>query len=102
MAQAQLGGSIDPKVYSWRTDGQNSQSRKEGGQISAPKRDFFGRIVNERATDSEGLEISRRHDGTKDQASGAKSGGKVFVSFHEGYSNAVRKPITMDDLMRGL
>ncbi|KAL8642624.1 MAG: hypothetical protein Q9228_000717 [Teloschistes exilis] len=102
VAQAKLGGSINPEAYSWRTDGRSSQSRKEGGQAAAPKRDFFGRVVIERAADSKGLEASRRHDGAKDQASGAKSGGKVFVSFHEGYSNAVRKPITLDDLMRGL
>ncbi|KAL9584952.1 MAG: hypothetical protein Q9212_001805 [Teloschistes hypoglaucus] len=102
VAQAKLGGSIDPKAYPWRTDGQSNQSRKEGGQVAAPKRDFFGRIVNERAADSEGLEASHRHDGANDQASGAKSRGKVFVSFHEGYSNAVRKPVSLDDLMRGL
>ena len=26
---------------------------------------------------------------------------KVWVSFHEGFSNAVRKPITLEELMRG-
>jgi len=30
------------------------------------------------------------------------SDNKVWVTFHEGYSNAVRKPITIEELMRGL
>lgn len=102
MAQAKLGDSIDPKAYLCRTGGQSNQSRKESGQVAAPKRDFFGRIVNKTAADSEPLEASHRDNDAKGQASEGKSGGKVFVSFHEGYSNAVRKPITLDDLMRGL
>jgi chromosome transmission fidelity protein 18 len=28
--------------------------------------------------------------------------GRIWVSFNEGYSNAVRKPITVDELLRGL
>jgi chromosome transmission fidelity protein 18 len=28
--------------------------------------------------------------------------GRIWVSFHEGFSNAVRKPVTLDDIMRGL
>lgn len=31
-----------------------------------------------------------------------KSDNKVWVSYHEGFSNAVRKPITIDELLRGL
>lgn len=66
------------------------------------KRDFFGRVVQEhpisigdgKETDQKGC--PRNPDPSKE------SRGKVFVSFHEGFSNAVRKPITLDDLMRGL
>jgi chromosome transmission fidelity protein 18 len=28
--------------------------------------------------------------------------GRVWVSFHEGFSNAVRKPVTLREIMSGL
>lgn len=31
-----------------------------------------------------------------------KDDNKVWVSFHEGFSNAVSKPITIEELLRGL
>ncbi|KAL8693749.1 MAG: hypothetical protein Q9218_001494 [Villophora microphyllina] len=102
-AQAKLGaaGSLDPKPYLSKTGRQSSQYGKDGAQPAAPKRDFFGRIVKEHAADSEAPEASRWDANPKGQFSGTKNGGKIFVSFHEGYSNAVRKPIILDELMRG-
>ncbi|KAL6160763.1 Chromosome transmission fidelity protein 18 [Exserohilum turcicum] len=62
----------------------------------AVKRDFFGRIIQE--TDTSRKEGKRKHD------FGDMRGdvGRIWVSFHEGFSNAVRKPVTIDDIMRGL
>lgn len=60
------------------------------------KRDFFGRIIEEKPVDAQEARETREGN------SGKESEGKVFVSFHEGYSNAVRKPITLVDLMRDL
>lgn len=68
----------------------------------AVQRDFFGRIIVPESTPT--------GDGTRTKATGrtnanAKSGndeGRIWVGFHEGFSNAVRKPITLDELMRGL
>jgi chromosome transmission fidelity protein 18 len=62
----------------------------------AVKRDFFGRVIQE-------TEKSRKEDKRK-QDSGEMQGdvGRIWVSFHEGFSNAVRKPVTLDDIMRGL
>jgi chromosome transmission fidelity protein 18 len=62
----------------------------------AVKRDFFGRVVQE--TDKSRKEAQRKQD------SGEMQGdvGRIWVSFHEGFSNAVRKPVTLDDIMRGL
>jgi chromosome transmission fidelity protein 18 len=62
----------------------------------AVKRDFFGRVIQE-------TEKSRKEDKRK-QASGEMQGnvGRIWVSFNEGFSNAVRKPVTIDDIMRGL
>ncbi|KAH0829583.1 Chromosome transmission fidelity protein [Fonsecaea pedrosoi] len=59
------------------------------------KRDFFGRIINESRPTSAGK-------GVKEQP--VKLGtneSRVWVSFHEGFSNAVRKPITLRDLLDG-
>jgi chromosome transmission fidelity protein 18 len=62
----------------------------------AVKRDFFGRIIQE-------TEASRKEDKRK-QDSGEMQGdvGRIWVSFHEGFSNAVKKPVTIDDILRGL
>lgn len=69
--------------------------------ILGPKKDFFGRIVREAIPLQEidgNLILQGRKAGKKD----GKMDNKVWVSFHEGYSNAVRKPITIEELLRGL
>lgn len=66
---------------------------------AAAERDFFGRIVN-KARPQPGMETE---EGKFRKSLPSDGGGnKVWVSFHEGFSNAVRKPITIEDLMRGL
>jgi len=60
------------------------------------KRDFFGRIINESRPGSAGkapaAEIAKVL---------GKDEGRIWVSFHEGFSNAVRKPITLKELLDG-
>jgi chromosome transmission fidelity protein 18 len=57
------------------------------------KRDFFGRIINDaRPSTSAGGKRPAPAGSGKDEK-------RVWVSFHEGYSNAVRKPITLEELM---
>lgn len=62
--------------------------------LSGVKRDFFGRIINEvRPT-------SRGKNGQPQKTHLTKQGAKsIWVSYHEGYSNAVRKPVTLKELM---
>ncbi|KAK4692310.1 chromosome transmission fidelity protein 18, partial [Lecanoromycetidae sp. Uapishka_2] len=63
-------------------------------------RDFFGRIIEVDRPSS--WDISEKGDYTGQQKPNTKGNGrKVWVSFHEGFSNAVRKPITLEELMRG-
>ncbi|KAL8818669.1 MAG: hypothetical protein Q9223_002742 [Gallowayella weberi] len=81
---------------------QSSPNEKGSGQLTAPKRDFFGRIIKENTLDLDQTNRRRPSADSNDRASSEKKGGRVFVSFHEGYSNAVRKPITLDDLLKGL
>ncbi|KAI1073685.1 hypothetical protein F5B20DRAFT_497164 [Whalleya microplaca] len=66
------------------------------------KKDFFGRVVKE-------MRPLQKTDGNKGQGkAGAKDAPlgtaetKVWVTFHEGLNNAVRKPMSLDDLLRGL
>ncbi|KAF2742281.1 P-loop containing nucleoside triphosphate hydrolase protein [Sporormia fimetaria CBS 119925] len=60
------------------------------------EKDFFGRVVKQKPVVEGAPPVERKK--------AVKSGdeGRIWVSFHEGFSNAVRKPITIDDLMRGL
>lgn len=61
------------------------------------KRDFFGRIIDDVPSDtSEG----RASDPRLKVSNGQQQEDMVWVSFHEGSSTAVRKPITLEDLMR--
>lgn len=60
----------------------------------AVKRDFFGRIVKEGPLGKGAKKETK--------VAGGRDDGRIWVSFHEGFSNAVRKPITIDELMRGL
>ena len=62
----------------------------------ARKRDFFGRvIVNEESITGTTKQSSKKAMATNDE-------GRVWVTFHEGFSNAVRKPITLKELMDGM
>ncbi|KAL9004901.1 MAG: hypothetical protein Q9188_002307 [Gyalolechia gomerana] len=98
-SQAKLGaggitdlGTIGPR---------SSTSTYEKGSATGLKRDFFGRIIQGQPSgDQQAKETGQ--GSSKDPSSSERNKDKVFLSFHEGYSNAVRKPITLDDLMRGL
>jgi chromosome transmission fidelity protein 18 len=54
------------------------------------KKDFFGRVVKESAEAAESAQKV------------VKEEGRVWVSYHEGFSNAVRRPLTLKELMAGL
>jgi chromosome transmission fidelity protein 18 len=64
---------------------------------AAVKRDFFGRVVDEPTPQPKDPDSA---EAWADESS--KAGRKVWVTFHEGFSNAVRKPISMGELMAGL
>jgi chromosome transmission fidelity protein 18 len=64
---------------------------------AAVKRDFFGRTIVQPTPQPNDL---NNPDAWADESS--KAGRKVWVTFHEGFSNAVRKPISMGELMAGL
>lgn len=80
-------------------DKENAQKKAKRDAFGA-KRDFFGRIINE------SLPMANKH-GTNESSHKLKPSGqqeehKVWVTFHEGFSNAVRKPISLDELLAEL
>ncbi|MCJ1378952.1 hypothetical protein MMC17_002051 [Xylographa soralifera] len=107
-ARFQSGGPLDPNAdistprASERTGKENYSkdvAALVAGQkfkVAGVKRDFFGRvIVNEArvASKEEGRARARRE---------TVEGNRIWVTFHEGFSNAVRKPVGLGDIMRGL
>ncbi|ETS82799.1 hypothetical protein PFICI_04675 [Pestalotiopsis fici W106-1] len=65
------------------------------------KKDFFGRVIK---SDPKPLQETDGNSNKKPKASDKLGQGeqKVWVTFHEGMNNAVRKPISLDELLRGL
>lgn len=82
-----LGANEDQKENTGA--GSTKQAISIGG-----KRDFFGRIINEVTPGSAAKGAGSAAEKTLQQA-----GERVWVSFHEGYSNAVRKPITLKEFL---
>lgn len=68
--------------------------------LSGIEKDFFGRIKVQSLEESD--RDTERGQRKENGRAKAKDDNKVWVSFHEGFSNAVRKPITVEELMRGL
>ena len=62
------------------------------------QRDFFGRTL---PSDSLRNDHGRSHEVQLRGKDGVEVN-RIWVSYHEGFSNAVRKPITLQDLMRGM
>ncbi|KAH6659232.1 hypothetical protein BKA67DRAFT_511113 [Truncatella angustata] len=65
------------------------------------KKDFFGRVIKAvpkplQETDGNGGKRPKQDEASE------KGEQKVWVTFHEGLNNAVRKPISLEELLRGL
>ena len=87
---------LDPNGDDNKENENPGEKAKQVLKEAAVKRDFFGRIITDDRPQSAGK-------ATRDQAAKgqAKDEGRIWVSFHEGFSNAVRKPITLKELMDG-
>ena len=96
---ARMGGVAVPDVVAKHAGGPASAvgKMKDMGMV---KRDFFGRPVTMSRPGSSKAE-SEAHEEGKVTAK-AEEGNRVWVTYHEGFSNAVRKPITLAELMRDL
>jgi chromosome transmission fidelity protein 18 len=74
----------------------NAKLDKSRSKDLGAKRDFFGRIINESRPKSAGKGMASAKVETN-----TKGEGRIWVSFHEGFSNAVRKPITLKEFLEG-
>ena len=100
--RAGLGAAAEPEgqhdVLLPHDDKENA-----GGKKALPimptivKKDFFGRVVMEKAL----AEIDGNSAGQRKGSAADKEENKVWVTYHEGLNNAVRKPITLDDFLKG-
>lgn len=81
----------------------NATAAGGGGQKALPimptivKKDFFGRVVVEKPL----AEVDGNAGGQRKGQVADKGENKVWVTYHEGLNNAVRKPITLEDFLRG-
>lgn len=78
-------------------DEEEDKENAKTGRNSGAKRDFFGRIIEDPVSDA-----TRRKDSGEHKKETKPTERKVWVTFHEGFSNAVRKPISMSELLTGL
>ncbi|KAI0843076.1 hypothetical protein F5Y06DRAFT_256847 [Hypoxylon sp. FL0890] len=91
----------DPTIFD--DNKENKASKMPRLPVLGVKKDFFGRIIENtdaralRETDGNGRPKSKAGD-----ESSGKAETKVWVTFHEGLNNAVRKPLTLDELLKGL
>lgn len=83
----------------------NDQDRKEekdpasnGPQL---KRDFFGRIIKADSQPASKSANNSKGNQKGQRSSSAQSQNHAWVSYHEGFSNAVRKRISLGELMDG-
>ena len=77
---------------------------KFAGAAAVLKRDFFGRVITEaprqlEEMDRDAGERKKRKIDRDDVQDDAR---KVWVTFHEGLNNAVKKPISLDEFLKGL
>jgi len=95
-----LGGGIYQERHNSADDKENrgKQLGDERAGVANVKRDFFGRVIKAAGPlqdmDGNARQGKRRLD--------ASAGTKVWVTFHEGINNAVKKPISLDEFLRGL
>ena len=71
-------------------------------RVLGPKKDFFGRVVREEVMPLGEIDGNAQAEAKVGKKKDIKDDNIVWVSFHEGFSNAVRKPITIEELLRGL
>lgn len=88
-------GGVDIGVAADGEAEKEATAVQPAARAKAAKKDFFGRVIAAVAdANAPGV--------VADSQGGDGKGGRIWCSFHEGLNKAVRKPITLDELLRGL
>lgn len=102
--RAGMGGpGAEPEQHDLSPHDDKENDHGPAGQKALPimptivKKDFFGRVVMEKPL----AEIDGNSGGQKKGQAADKGENKVWVTYHEGLNNAVRKPITLEDFLKG-
>ena len=100
-ARYKAGNPQDDVDFAFANNKENKVHHAEERVLGA-KRDFFGRLIREEILPLQEIDgNTQSNESSKIKKQDGKDN-KVWVSFHEGFSNAVRKPITISELLRGL
>jgi chromosome transmission fidelity protein 18 len=67
---------------------------------SSLKKDFFGRVIIPKERPLDETDGNGKRSAASDTAA-SDAAAKVWVTYHEGLNNAVRKPISLEEFMRG-
>lgn len=67
--------------------------------VPSVKRDFFGRVIEASPLQELDANSGARR---RRKSTGESKERRVWVTFHEGLNNAVRKPISLQEFLRGL
>jgi chromosome transmission fidelity protein 18 len=94
-ARRRRGGQNDEDTAPQDTAEAIDEAKAAEANKRAVKRDFFGRVIKH-------IPIIKGQETKKQKEDRRGDANRIWVSFHEGFSNAVKKPITIDDLLRGL
>ena len=100
-ARHQHGGDLGSEVDLGVLNKQTASTEVDGITFKAVavRRDFFGRTIDAASRTARDYLCQNESGGSHDLK--MDKGENVWVSYHEGFSNAVRKPITLEELMRG-
>ncbi|KAI0514746.1 hypothetical protein F5B22DRAFT_214027 [Xylaria bambusicola] len=101
--QARYKAANPNAVDNYIFDDKENVSKENALPTIPVKKDFFGRIIQAAVrplSESDGNNADKRKASNKSVLGKAET--KVWVTYHEGMNNAVRKPIMLDELLRGL
>ena len=95
-ARYHASGDLDPSIHTAADSATIAEGNGSQGvqKATTAKRDFFGRPMSREESALSDLNRSKSSSGA------VKEEKKVWVTYHEGYSNAVRKPITLEELLK--
>ncbi|CAK7264429.1 Chromosome transmission fidelity protein 18 [Sporothrix epigloea] len=111
-ASATLPGDADKENRAGNRDNKAGPLKRtstaadlDHGEQVAVKRDFFGRLLAPSEAASRQDMHGHAHDGrgrSRGLDNGKAEAQRVWVTFHEGLNNAVRKSISVDEFLRGM